>query len=40
MAIATLATGAVGLVLLQVIKHVIAGGVPGFEIEQLSETRS
>lgn len=34
-AIATLATGAVGLVLLQVIKHVVAGSAPGFEIEQL-----
>ena len=30
LAIATLATDAVGLVLLQVIKHVIAGGPPGF----------
>jgi undecaprenyl-diphosphatase len=34
-AVATLATGAVGLVLLQVIKHLVAGGEPGFEIEQL-----
>ena len=34
-AIATVATGAVGLTLLQFIKHVVADGNPGFEIEHL-----
>ena len=34
-ALATAVTGAVGLVLLQVIKHVVAGNAPDFEIEQL-----
>lgn len=34
-ALATASTAAVGLVLLQVIKHVVAGNAPGFEIEQL-----
>lgn len=33
--IATIVTGAVGLVLLQLIKHVVAGNMPGFEIEDL-----
>ena len=33
--VATIATGAVGLALLQLIKHVVAGNVPGFEIEHL-----
>jgi undecaprenyl-diphosphatase len=33
--LATAVTGAVGLVLLQVIKHVVAGNAPDFEIEQL-----
>lgn len=32
---AMLATAVVGLALLQVIKHVVAGNAPGFEIEQL-----
>ena len=34
-AAATAVTGVVGLVLLQLIKHVVAGKSPGFEIEQL-----
>lgn len=34
-AAATLATGALGLILLQIIKHVVAGNAPGFEIEHL-----
>lgn len=34
-ALATVVTGAVGLALLQVIKHFVAGNAPGFEIEQL-----
>lgn len=34
-ALATAATGAVGLALLQAINHVFVGGAPGFEIEQL-----
>jgi undecaprenyl-diphosphatase len=33
--VATAATGVVGLALLQLIKHVFAGGAPDFEIEQL-----
>lgn len=33
--LATIATGVVGLALLQAIKHVFAGGAPDFEIEQL-----
>lgn len=33
--VATIVTGAVGLVLLQLIKHVVAGNMPGFEIEDL-----
>ena len=33
--IATIVTGAVGLTLLQLIKHVVAGNVPDFEIEHL-----
>ncbi|HEY9146603.1 MAG TPA: undecaprenyl-diphosphate phosphatase [Thiobacillus sp.] len=33
--VATIATGAVGLALLQLIKHVVAGNMPGFEIEHL-----
>ena len=33
--IATAATGAIGLALLQAIKYVVAGNAPGFEIEQL-----
>ena len=38
-AIATLATGAIGLAVLQTIKHAAAGGAPGFEIEQLFGNR-
>lgn len=34
-ALATAATGVVGLVLLQAIKHLVAGNAAGFEIEQL-----
>lgn len=34
-ALATAATGVVGLALLQLIRHVVAGGAPQFEIEQL-----
>ena len=34
-ALATVVTGAVGLALLQAIKHLVAGNAPGFEIEQL-----
>jgi undecaprenyl-diphosphatase len=34
-ALATVATGAVGLVLLQLIKHLAAGNAPDFEIEHL-----
>ena len=34
-AVATVATGAVGLILLQIIKHFVAGGAPSFEIEHL-----
>ncbi len=34
-ALATIATGVVGLALLQGIKHVLAGGAPDFEIEHL-----
>ena len=34
-ALATAVTGVVGLVLLQLIKRVVAGSAPGFEIEQL-----
>jgi len=33
--VATIVTGAVGLALLQLIKHVVAGNMPGFEIEHL-----
>lgn len=33
--LATIATGVVGLALLEAIKHVFAGGAPEFEIEQL-----
>lgn len=33
--VATACTGAVGLALLYLIKHVVAGNAPGFEIEQL-----
>lgn len=33
--LATVATGVVGLALLETIKHVFAGGAPDFEIEQL-----
>lgn len=33
--IATVATGVVGLALLQLIKHVVSNNAPGFEIEQL-----
>jgi undecaprenyl-diphosphatase len=32
---ATIVTGVVGLVLLQLIKHVVGGNMPGFEIERL-----
>lgn len=40
-ALATVVTGVVGLALLQVIKHLVAGNAPGFEIEQLfGNTRS
>lgn len=34
-AVATVATGVVGLALLQAIKHLVAGNAPGFEIEHL-----
>ena len=34
-ALAIAVTGAVGMVLLQVVKHVVAGNAQGFEIEQL-----
>ena len=33
--VATVATGVVGLALLQLIKHIVANNAPGFEIEQL-----
>ena len=35
LAVSTAATGVVGLVLLQLIKHVVARGAPEFEIEHL-----